>query len=159
MSMLTTHHHSVSTCLGILVFIALCQHHIFAQLPSSCNFKQDVDFNGNDITYFPANSSAACCNACTSASTCLFWSFNGPKSASGNLNCYLKTSNSGKAPSPGVISGQSSGPLPRPSPAPSPGESTHNLYICINVVLKEDVTLPEQTELIGFSFCVAKFAK
>ena len=110
----------------------------------ACHMEQNIDFNGYDIDNFPTPTAAACCAACSNRpwsyrtgntdigtdiselpktsnnsraiSGCAFWSWNGPLSSSGNLNCFLKTSNTGRAPTKGVVSGKST---VQPAPAPA----------------------------------------
>jgi hypothetical protein len=87
-----------------------------APAPAACHVQQDVDFNGYDLRDFPVTSPAECCAACGNASDCAYWSFN----IGGNQHCYLKTSDAGRAPTGGVVSGVNPTKPPPPSPAPAP---------------------------------------
>ena len=110
-------------CAVLLFAIAAAAPQCCAQLPG-CDPQQGVDYIGNDIVDFKTASAEDCCSACSnytvaSSSPCKFWSWNGPGS-SGNLHCYLKTSDAGKTPSPGVLSGKSTAIPSSPSPSPAP---------------------------------------
>jgi len=93
--------------------------------PPGCGLVEPgISYNGNDITTVLVNAPnniSACCQACSAQPGCRFWSLcvnitcGTPARP---VNCYLKTSDSGRAPFGPLRTSGSLPPAPTPTPPP-----------------------------------------
>ena len=93
--------------------------------PAGCGLVEPgISYNGNDITTTLVNAPnniSACCQACSAQPGCKFWSLcvNITCGTPSNpVNCYLKTSDSGRTPFGPLRTSGSLPPAPTPTPAP-----------------------------------------
>ena len=98
--------------------------------------EQDYNYNGNDIAIgtfgargIPTPSAQACCDLCNrndgDYAGCRYFTYNPGAICPGTTGktkgcCHLKTSNVGRTPKAGVVSGASAAPPPTPAPVPAP---------------------------------------
>jgi len=115
----------------------MCKDFVEQPEPTSpvetCDERVGLCLPHNDITNFNANSSAECCNACSSTEGCVAYTFNLNGGTEKVPKCYLKNDVPSKATSDNdCTSATFSVPFPpAPSPTPTPSQACVNTSFCL----------------------------